>query len=65
MDLQADHPFLGDVTAPSVISAHARGRKVFVYTVNDPPEMRRLIELGVDGLFTDDPARALEILAMK
>jgi glycerophosphoryl diester phosphodiesterase len=65
MDLRAEHPFLGDVTAASVVSAHARGRKVFAYTVNDPPEMRRLLELGVDGLFTDDPVQALEILTMK
>jgi glycerophosphoryl diester phosphodiesterase len=48
-----------------VAGAHARGRQIFVYTVNDSAEMRRLFELGVDGLFTDDPAQALEILTMK
>jgi glycerophosphoryl diester phosphodiesterase len=65
MDLQAEHPFTSDVTVKSVASAHDLGRKVFVYTVNDPAEMRRLCEAGVDGLFTDDPALVLRTLDMK
>jgi glycerophosphoryl diester phosphodiesterase len=44
---------------------HAReaGLKVFVYTVNDPAEMKTLIDAGVDGLFTDFPQRLAQILA--
>ncbi len=37
------------------------GLKVHVWTVNKPDDMRRLIELGVDGIMTDDPA-ALEVV---
>jgi len=37
--------------------SHARGLKVFVYTVNDPREFKRFHAMGVDGLFTDYPAR--------
>lgn len=37
-----------------------QGRRVFVYTVNAPSDIRRLIELGVDGIFTDDPYLALQ-----
>lgn len=41
-----------------VADAKARGLQVFVYTVNDAEEMLRLRAIGVDGLFTDFPARA-------
>lgn len=41
-----------------VADAHARGLKVFVYTVNHPDEMARMKALGVDGIFTDYPDRA-------
>ncbi|MEJ5224723.1 MAG: glycerophosphodiester phosphodiesterase family protein [Anaerolineales bacterium] len=58
MRLEAEHPYTEDVTAQSVAQAHARGRRVHVWTVNDPADMRRLRDLGVDGIFTDDPPLA-------
>lgn len=33
--------------------AHRNGVEVHVWTVNDPADMRRLVELGVDGIVTD------------
>ena len=42
-----------DVDATFVAAAHRHGLWVHPWTVNDPAEMERLIELGVDGLFTD------------
>lgn len=60
--LQAEHPFEGDVTAAGVAQAHRRGRRVHVWTVNDPPTMRRLWQMGVDGIFTDDPLAARDVL---
>jgi glycerophosphoryl diester phosphodiesterase len=44
-----------------VADAKEHGRKVYVYTVNDPAEMRALRALGVDGVFTDYPDRALRL----
>lgn len=61
LQLQADHPFNGDVSTASIHRSHAIGRRVYTWTVNDPNEMRRLQTLGVDGIFTDDPKLALSV----
>lgn len=41
------------VTPRFVAAAHRAGLPVHVWTVNDEPAMRRLLDLGVDGLMTD------------
>jgi glycerophosphoryl diester phosphodiesterase len=48
--------------AAIIREAHGMGLEVFVYTVNRKADMRRLIRLGVDGIFTDYPDRLKALL---
>jgi glycerophosphoryl diester phosphodiesterase len=53
----------GDLITPAVIEkAHHAGLQVVAWTINEPEQMRRLIETGVDGIITDYPDRLLGIL---
>jgi glycerophosphoryl diester phosphodiesterase len=45
-----------------VNNAHEQNLQVHVWTIDDPTEMNRLIDLGVDGIMTDKPALLKEIL---
>ncbi len=48
------------LTADLVERAHRLGMRVQVWTINNPAEMREVLDLGVDGVMTDDPERLLE-----
>ncbi|WP_404313358.1 glycerophosphodiester phosphodiesterase [Agrococcus terreus] len=51
------------VTERSVAALHAAGVEVHVWTVNEPEEMRELLDLGVDGLVTDRCDLAVRVVA--
>jgi glycerophosphoryl diester phosphodiesterase len=43
-------------------AAHDQGFQVYAWTVDEPTEMDRLIDAGVDGIITDYPARLRALL---
>ena len=45
------------VTPPIVSACHEAGTQVFVYTVNEPADIRRMRSLAVDGIISDYPDR--------
>ena len=50
------------VTRRFVDRAHDAEKQVHVWTVNDPSDMRRLLDFGVDGIITDRPDLLNEVL---
>ncbi|MFA5891402.1 MAG: glycerophosphodiester phosphodiesterase [Actinomycetota bacterium] len=52
------HVSNGAVEVGFIRRAHDAGRRVLVWTVNEPSRLRELRDIGVDGVFTDDPAGA-------
>lgn len=50
------------VTRGFVRRAHAAGKHVHVWTIDDPEEMRELLGKGVDGMFTDRTDLLREVL---
>jgi glycerophosphoryl diester phosphodiesterase len=62
-DYQALHPGLRDVTPQQIARVHRLKRHIYVWTVNVAEDMRRFIGWGVDGIITDDPKLAMEIVS--
>ncbi|GAA4375361.1 glycerophosphodiester phosphodiesterase family protein [Agromyces bauzanensis] len=53
------------VTAGFVRAVQRAGAEVHVWTVNDPADMTRLLDLGVDGLVTDRADLAVPLIAAR
>jgi glycerophosphoryl diester phosphodiesterase len=51
----AVHAGMNMVNGRFVAGAHRRGLKLFVYTVNTREDLKRMQDMGVDGVFTDCP----------
>ena len=52
----------GQISVQLIQRAHAQNKQVYAWTVNDPLTMSRMISMGVDGLITDDPGLARQIM---
>jgi len=64
MALQIPTEFAGRplVTRALVEHAHAHDVQIHVWTIDDPGEMKRLLDLGVDGIVTDFPGRLVRVI---
>ncbi len=54
-----------ELSGAAVQLAHARGLKVWVYTINEPALAGVLLDLGVDGIITDNPAIIWRVQALR
>lgn len=61
----AVHPHFRSVDAEYVKRAHAAGLEVNVWTADAPEHILKMIEYGVDGIITNKPDVALELLKNK
>jgi glycerophosphoryl diester phosphodiesterase len=59
---EAINPFFALVNAEFMARAHGEGLAVYPYTVDELDWMERLLDLGVDGMFTNRPDRMRELL---
>jgi glycerophosphoryl diester phosphodiesterase len=53
------------VSAEAVRLAHQRGLKVWVYTINDPDLANSLLDMGVDGLITNNTSLIWRTIALR
>ena len=58
-------PRFAELTGGLVAEAQALGLKVVPWTINMPSDMARIIDMKADGLITDYPDRARDVLAAK
>jgi glycerophosphoryl diester phosphodiesterase len=53
-----------DLTAANVAAVHAAGLRCWAYTVNDTRRGKQLVEMGIDGIITDNPASMHTLLTL-
>ena len=51
------------MTKELVEDGHKRGLQVYVYTVDERHDIEELHEMGVDGIFTNHPSFAQNVIA--
>ena len=56
---------MGVVSARTLARAKAKNVAVHVWTIDDVAEMNRLLDLGVDGIMTDQTQRLKEVFVQR
>ena len=56
-------PYHREIDAAALAEARGLGLEVVVWTVNDPADIERVLDLGVDGIISDYPGRVRDALA--
>ena len=62
LEMTAIHPYDAHVDSSLVRRAHEAGLQLHVWTVDDPARMAELTEMGVDGIITNEPGVAREVV---
>jgi glycerophosphoryl diester phosphodiesterase len=62
LQVPVEHRGTRVITQRFVEAAHRRGVRVDAWTINEPGEMRRLLDLGVDTIMTDRPGELDRVL---
>jgi glycerophosphoryl diester phosphodiesterase len=56
-------PYFGDLNETTLREAHDLGLKVVVWTVNNPAQIKKMLDLGVDGITSDRPDLVRQAMA--
>lgn len=57
------HPYVKTLTRHVIDTMHLHGLSVNTWTIDDPARMAELLDWGIDGLCTNKPDVALEVIA--
>jgi glycerophosphoryl diester phosphodiesterase len=60
--VQSINPYFKMLNKRKVNKIHSRGQKIITWTVNEQEDMKRMIEMGVDGIITNYPDRLIQLL---
>ena len=59
---EAYHPHYTTISADMIAAEHAAGRVLNTWTLNDPQRAAELVQMGLDGVVTDNPDTVLAAL---
>ena len=53
------------ITGESVAYAHQQGMKVWIYTIDDPALANTMLDLGADGIISNNPSLIWRTLGIR